>query len=138
MPLSLPHKATCDTTLGGYDVPKDTMLISNIWAMHHDKDEWLNPEVFDPSRFLDKDGKLLGSERKFSAAGVRSYLPFSAGRRGCLGESLAKTEMFLVASRLLHQFKFENPVGKPLPDLSGEVGVVLMPGPFEVCAKDRM
>lgn len=138
VPLSLPHKATCDTTLGGYDVPKGTMLISNIWAMHHDKNEWENPEVFDPSRFLDKDGKLLGSERKFSAAGVRSYLPFSAGRRGCLGESLAKTEMFLVASRLLHQFKFENPAGRPLPDLSGEVGVVLMPGPFEICAKDRL
>lgn len=138
VPLSLPHKATCDTTLGGYDVPKDTMLITNVWAMHHDKDEWEMPEVFNPERFLDKDGKYGSSERKVSAAGVRSYLPFSAGRRGCLGESLAKTELFLIASRLLHQFKIENPPGKPLPDLSGHVGVVLMPGPFEVCIKERI
>lgn len=138
VPLSLPHKSTCDTTLGGYDVPKDTMLITNLWAMHHDKDEWEKPEVFNPARFMDKEGQHVGSERKFSAAGVRSYLPFSAGRRGCLGESLAKTELFLVASRLMHQFKIENPPGRPLPDLNGHVGVVLMPGSFEVCIKERL
>ena len=131
VPLSLPHKSTCDTSLGGYDVPKDTMLITNIWAIHHDTDEWDEPEVFKPERFLDSEGK-------FSAAGVRSYLPFSAGRRGCLGESLAKTELFVVASRLLHQFKVENPPEKPLPDLSGDVGVVLMPGTYEVCITERM
>lgn len=131
VPLSLPHKSTCDTSLGGYDVPKDTMLITNIWAIHHDPDEWDKPEVFNPERFLDSQGK-------FSAAGVRSYLPFSAGRRGCLGESLAKTEVFLIAARLLHQFKIENPPGKPLPDLTGEIGVVLMPGMFEVCISQRV
>lgn len=131
VPLSLPHKSTCDTSLGGYDVPKDTTLITNVWAIHHDVDEWDNPEVFNPERFLDSEGK-------FSAAGVRSYLPFSAGRRGCLGESLAKTELFLVASRLMHQFQIENPPGKPLPDLSGEVGVVLMPEGYEVCITERL
>lgn len=131
VPLSLPHKSTRDTSLGGYDIPKDTMLITNIWAIHHDVDEWKKPEVFNPERFLDTEGK-------FSAAGARSYLPFSAGRRGCLGESLAKTELFLIASRLLHQFKVENPPGQELPDLTGEVGVVLMPGKFEVCITERM
>lgn len=131
VPLSLPHMSTCDTSLGGYDVPKDTMLITNLWAIHHDADEWEKPDEFNPERFLDSEGK-------FSAAGVRSYLPFSAGRRGCLGESLAKTELFLITSRLLHQFKVENPPGKPLPDLSGEVGVVLMPGHQEFCITERM
>ena len=131
VPLSLPHKATCDTTLGDYDVPKETMLITNIWAIHHDTDEWEKPDVFNPERFLDSQGK-------FSAAGVRSYLPFSAGRRGCLGESLAKTEVFLIAARLLHQFKVEVPTGKPHPDLSGEVGVVLMPGHHELCITERL
>lgn len=131
VPLSLPHKSTCDTSLGGYDIPKDTMLITNVWAIHHDVDEWKKPEVFNPERFLDTEGK-------FSAAGARSYLPFSAGRRGCLGESLAKTELFLIASRVLHQFKVENPPGQELPDLTGEVGVVLMPGKFEVCITERM
>ena len=53
----------------------------------------------------------------FLLPGVRSYLPFSAGRRGCLDESLAKTELFLIASRLQHQT--ENPPGKLLPDLTG-------------------
>ena len=131
VPLSLPHKATRDTTLGGYEVPEDTMLITNSWAIHHDHDEWDKPHVFDPERFIDSNGA-------FTASGVRSYLPFSAGRRGCLGESLAKTELFLVASRLLQQFTFENPPGKPLPDLTGIAGVVFAPGPYEICIKERM
>ena len=131
VPLSLPHKSTCDTSLGGYDVPKDTMLITNIWAIHHDPDEWDKPEEFNPERFLDSNGK-------FSAAGVRSYLPFGAGRRGCLGESLAKTEIFLIAARLLHQFTITNPPGTALPDLTGQIGVVLMPGKFEVCMSERV
>ena len=131
VPLSLPHKATCDTSLGGYDIPKDTVLISNLWAIHHDKDEWEEPDVFNPERFIDSQGKFAGS-------GVRSFLPFSAGRRGCLGESLAKTELFLVASRLLQQFTFENPHGKPLPDLTGIAGVVFAPGPYEICIKERV
>ena len=131
VPLSLPHKATRDTTLGGYDVPKGTMLITNTWAMHHDGNEWDRPYEFIPERFLGSDGK-------FQAAGVRSYLPFSAGRRVCLGESLAKTELFLVTSRLLHQFQLEKASNEPLPDLQGEAGVIYTPVPYKICIKERL
>lgn len=133
-PLSIPHKATRDSSLAGYDIPKNTMVMTNLWALHHDPHEWDEPEVFRPERFLDEKGNFSPS----GPQGFRSFLPFSAGRRVCLGESLSKAELFLVSARLLHQFKFERAPGKSLPDLTGEVGVVLVPRSYELIVKNRL
>ena len=133
-PLSIPHKSIRQSTLGGYDIPKDTMMMTNLWAIHHDADEWEEPDVFRPERFLDAEGNFSAS----GPTGFRSYLPFSAGRRVCLGESLAKSELFLVSARLLHQFTFEKAPRKPLPDLTGHVGVVFVPGTYEISINKRI
>ena len=129
-PLAVPHKALVDTTLNGYNIPKDTTLILNIWAMHHDPKHWRNPSQFDPNRFLDKNKNVLNLS-------TMSYLPFSAGRRVCLGELLAKVELFLFVAQLMHQFKIENPPGYPLPSLEGDIGMGLKPKPYKVCIKRR-
>ena len=129
-PLGVPHKALVDTTLNGYNIPKDTTLILNIWAMHHDPKHWRNPSQFDPNRFLDKNKNVLNLS-------TMSYLPFSAGRRVCLGELLAKVELFLFVAQLMHQFKIENPPGYPLPSLEGDIGMGLKPKPYKVCIKRR-
>jgi steroid 17alpha-monooxygenase/17alpha-hydroxyprogesterone aldolase len=128
--VGAPHKTTSDTTLKGYDIPKNTMVIFNIWEIHHDPRHWKNPEEFDPSRFLDDQGKLLNVT-------TLSYMPFSMGPRACLGESLAKTELFLFLSRLLYEFKFENPPGVPLPDMEGTFGVVKSPKAFDFIMTKR-
>lgn len=129
-PLGVPHKALVDTTLNGYNIPKDTTLILNIWAIHHDPKYWENPSEFVPERFLDKNRNVVNPTSM-------SYLPFSAGRRVCLGELLAKAELFLFVAQLLHQFKIENPPGCPLPSLEGDIGMGLKPKPYKVCIKRR-
>lgn len=129
-PLGVPHKALVDTTLNGYNIPRDTTLILNLWAIHHDPKHWENPSEFDPERFLDKNGNVVNPASM-------SYLPFSAGRRVCLGELLAKAELFLFAAQLMHQFKIENPPGCPLPSLEGDIGMGLKPKPYKVCIKRR-
>ena len=129
-PLGVPHKALVDTKLNGYNIPKDTTLILNLWAIHHDPKYWENPTEFDPGRFLDKNGNVVNPA-------TMSYLPFSAGRRVCLGELLAKAEVFLFVAQLLHQFKIENPSGCPLPSLEGDIGMGLKPKPYKVCIKRR-
>lgn len=129
-PLGVPHKALVDTTLNGYNIPRDTTLILNLWAIHHDPKHWENPSEFDPERFLDKNGNVVNPASM-------SYLPFSAGRRVCLGELLAKAELFLFVAQLMHQFKIENPPGCPLPSLEGDIGMGLKPKPYKVCIKRR-
>ncbi|XP_031550021.1 steroid 17-alpha-hydroxylase/17,20 lyase-like [Actinia tenebrosa] len=128
--VGAPHKTTTDTTLKGYNIPKDTMVIFNLWQIHHDPRHWKNPNDFEPTRFLDEQGKLLN-------VSTLSYMPFSLGPRACLGESLAKTELFLFLSRLLYEFKFENPPDVPPPDMEGTFGVVQSPKPYKVVVKKR-
>lgn len=130
VPLLFPHSTTADTTLNGYDIPKDTMVLFNVWAMHHDENEWKRPYEFDPSRFLDAEGKVI-------CPGTKSYLPFGAGRRVCLAESLGKIQLFLFVSRLLHKFHFSVPHGAKEPDLEGIFGSSMSPKPYQLCIERR-
>lgn len=129
-PLAIPHKATVDVTLQGYHIPKGTTVLVNLWSLHHDPEIWDDPHEFRPKRFLDNDGNFLPPK-------ADTYVPFSGGRRGCLGESLARMELFLILARLLYSFKFENPQGCDLPTMEPIAGIVLMPQPFNVCAIKR-
>ena len=88
---------------GGYDVPQGTMVLLNLWMMHHDPDNWTDPEDFKPERFLDENGAL--------APKPESWLPFSAGRRVCLGETVAKPEILLLLAGYMRQFKISLPDG---------------------------
>ncbi|XP_070190208.1 cytochrome P450 2D4-like [Littorina saxatilis] len=101
-PTAIPHKTLCDTSVGGYDIPKDTMVIVNQWAILHDPDKWDQPEHFRPRRFLDGEGNL----KKLDC-----WTPFSAGHRVCLGESVAKPELLLVVACLLKRFTISLPEG---------------------------
>ena len=124
------HKTTVDTPLQGYHIPKGTTVLINQWSLHHDAQLWEDPNEFRPQRFLDEDGNFVPPK-------ADHFYPFSAGRRGCLGESLARIELFLLLSRLLHNFKFQNPPGYDLPTLEPISGLVLMPQQFNVCAVKR-
>ena len=86
---------------------------------------------FDPERFLDADGKFIP---KLNA----SYMPFSLGKRSCLGESIARTELFLFTAQLAHKFKFEPCPEEPLPDPSNSsFGIVLSPREFKMVISRR-
>ncbi|KAK2848605.1 hypothetical protein Q5P01_008439 [Channa striata] len=129
-PLLIPHVALSDTSLGDFTVRKGTRVIINLWSLHHDEKEWKNPEVFEPARFLNSEGTglILPSP---------SYLPFGAGIRVCLGEALAKMELFLFLSWILQRFTLSVPPGDPLPSLDGKFGVVLQPARYKVHATPR-
>ena len=80
--VALPHYTLKDTSLGKYRVPKDTVVMVNLRCIHEDPSCWENPETFNPQRHIDSDGNLITNSGNF--------LPFSAGRRVCAGEALAK------------------------------------------------
>ena len=97
--VALHHNAMADTTLMGYTIPKNTIVLPILIAANMDPDYWNNPEKFDPDRFLDKVGNIIKNE---------AMIPFSVGPRTCLGEPLARMELFLVFANLLQKFRFER------------------------------
>ncbi|XP_021941664.1 probable cytochrome P450 304a1 [Zootermopsis nevadensis] len=117
VPLSLLHRATEDTELGGYNIPKDTIMIVNLWSFHNDPDFWGDPEAFRPERFLDERGQLL--KKDYS-------LPFSAGKRLCAGETFARQFIFLILSALLQNFTVKGAQGKPLPSTDPDLPGIIV------------
>ncbi|XP_072017649.1 cytochrome P450 2U1-like [Amphiura filiformis] len=115
--------ATVDTTLAGYAIPKGTNIICNTWGLHYDPEIWPDPYRFDPTRHLNDKGQVVKSP----------YLvPFGAGRRVCMGESLAKMKLFLYFSSLMQQVKFELPPGTDMPSMKPLPGFNASPKPFPV------
>ena len=117
------------TLAAGYDIPKDTMVLINTWALHNDPAHWPDPARFLPSRFLTPAGEL--------APAPRSFLPFSAGKRACLGEALAKAELMLVIPLLWQRFSFQPKPGCQLEIELEDSSLINLPKPYDVVAVAR-
>ncbi|XP_030303874.1 cytochrome P450 2K6 isoform X2 [Calypte anna] len=130
VPLNLPHETTADVTLKGYFIPKGTYIIPLLASVLRDKSHWEKPDNFYPEHFLDSEGKFVKKE---------AFIPFSAGRRSCAGETLAKMELFLFFTSLLQRFTFQPPPGVSITDLdlSPAAGGISSPVTYEVCAVPR-
>uniref|UniRef100_A0A665TRI5 Cytochrome P450 2J2-like n=1 Tax=Echeneis naucrates TaxID=173247 RepID=A0A665TRI5_ECHNA len=122
VPLGFPKLASKDSTLGGYWIPKGTPVVTILSTVLHDKNEWAAPHTFDPGNFLDSDGQF----RRQNA-----FLPFSAGKRVCLGEHLARLELFLFFTTLLQRFTISAVPGE-MPSLEGVLGFTYSPEEFRV------
>lgn len=83
------------------------------------------------------EGRFFNSEGTGLTIPSSSYLPFGAGVRVCLGEALAKMELFLFLSWILQRFTLSVPPGHSLPSLEGKFGVVLQPAKYKVNATPR-
>ena len=111
----------------GYFIPKDTLMISNLWGAHFNPELWDEPQKFNPSRFLDSTGKFKKSD---------NLLAFSAGRRNCLGEGIARDQLFLYVTALIQRFKVSYPEGEK-PQVVPVPSLVLIPAPFRLIFQDR-
>nr|XP_054748505.1 cytochrome P450 2J6-like isoform X1 [Lytechinus pictus] len=120
----IPREAARDADLCGHRLPKGTALLINLWSLHHDPDVWKDPSQFNPDRFLNNDGTLVKQPDNF--------LPFSAGKRMCMGDQLAKMELFIFFTSMVQQIKFTIPSGDgPLP-MDGLLDLARKPKPFQV------
>ncbi|XP_044516103.1 steroid 17-alpha-hydroxylase/17,20 lyase [Gracilinanus agilis] len=129
-PLLIPHMAWTDTSIGEYTIPKGTRIYVNLWSIHHDPTQWNEPERFIPERFLDKNKDQLIIPNA-------SYFPFGSGPRVCIGEFLARSELFLFLAWILQRFDLEVPEDGELPSLDGLYGVVFQITPFKLKIKLR-
>ncbi|KAF6129593.1 cytochrome P450 family 2 subfamily U member 1 [Phyllostomus discolor] len=123
VPLSIPHMTSEKTVLQGYTIPKGTVIIPNLWSVHRDPAIWEKPDDFNPNRFLDDQGQVMKKE---------TFIPFGIGKRVCMGEQLAKMELFLMFVSLMQSFTFALPKDSKKPNLTGRYGLTLAPHPFNL------
>lgn len=94
----LAREAIDDDVIGGHRIAAGTTVLLPIRHIHHDPRWWPDPERFDPTRFT---GDAATGRRR------STYLPFSGGRRVCVGRSFALMEAVLITAMLAQRFRFE-------------------------------
>ncbi|XP_076679748.1 putative cytochrome P450 303a1 isoform X2 [Andrena cerasifolii] len=126
--LNVPHRALRDTSILGYKIPKDTMLIVNFNRILMDE-SWGDPEVFRPERFIDESGNIVTPH---------TFFPFSTGKHRCMGENLARSNLFIIVTSLLQMFTFSMVPGeKPPTPLEFTDGVTASVKPFKAVVSLR-
>ncbi|KHJ78427.1 hypothetical protein OESDEN_21952 [Oesophagostomum dentatum] len=107
-----------DVEIMGFHLPKGTIVLPQYGTVHYDTHYYPEPEKFRPERFLDEDGYFK----------KRPELnPFGMGKRTCLGENLARYELFLLFTTLLQKYEFLPIEGEPLPSLQRSQGMTNVP-----------
>ncbi|KAM6959222.1 cytochrome P450 2M1-like [Aplochiton taeniatus] len=100
-PTSVPHKVIRDTEFHNYLIPEGTMVLPLLSSVLFDPELFKNPLQFDPNNFLDENGRFKKND---------GFIVFGIGKRYCIGEALARTELFLFFTSLLQRFTFSGTV----------------------------
>ncbi len=106
LPGAVVHSTRAETEFGGFRLPKGTIVMPNLYQVHHSEEHWGDPKAFRPSRFLDESGSFRKDPH---------LIPFSLGTRTCLAENIAMTQLFLFLTNIIHAFTLHPDPKIPLP-----------------------
>ncbi|GMR54450.1 hypothetical protein PMAYCL1PPCAC_24645, partial [Pristionchus mayeri] len=113
LPLNFKRITTQDTKIEGHHISAGTTILPQFSMVHADPKEFERPDYFCPERHLDEHGQFVKDPR---------ITPFSVGKRACLGETLARMEIFVMFSTFLQNCNF-TPVGKIPPATQFTTGI---------------
>ncbi|XP_050088795.1 probable cytochrome P450 304a1 [Anopheles aquasalis] len=110
IPSGIVHRTMENTTFQGYNIEQNTLILIGLERINNQPEEWGDPEIFRPARFLDETGRLvLAKDRS---------LPFGSGKRLCAGETFARNTMFLIVATVLQHFNLRQRTSDRLPNIS--------------------
>ncbi|PIO63445.1 unspecific monooxygenase, partial [Teladorsagia circumcincta] len=116
------HRTMRDTSVGSVPIPADTLVFGQISNVMAHSPVFKNPEKFQPERFLMSDGATPNKEV------IEQFCPFSIGKRICVGEGMAKMELFIGLITILQNFKIEPVEGHEI-NLEPTLATVMLPKP---------
>ena len=121
LPLGVPHMSPDNKTtkINGYDIPPNTYLLLAFGEMLNDPKHFERPEEFNPDRFI-QDGKFVPNPR---------VVPFGTGKRKCLGETLAKAQLYMYFACIMQRYSV---VARSELSTEPESGFVFKAKRFEV------
>uniref|UniRef100_A0A8C2SD98 Cytochrome P450 2G1 n=1 Tax=Capra hircus TaxID=9925 RepID=A0A8C2SD98_CAPHI len=117
VPMGVPHNVIRDTHFRGYLLPKVELHLYPKYFRY--------PDAFYPQHFLDEQGHFKKNE---------AFVPFSSGKRICLGEAMARMELFLYFTSILQNFSLRSLVPPADIDITPKVsGFGNIPPTYELC-----
>ncbi|KAG8136283.1 putative Cytochrome P450 2J2-like protein, partial [Naja naja] len=122
--VGVPRQSTKDVKMMGYHIPKGTIIIQDLRSVLLDSEQWETPDKFNPNHFLDKDGKAVPYP-------LHARFVSFTGTRACVGEQLARTEIFIFLTSLLRAFSFQLPEGVKELNEEPVVKVSMHPRPYK-------
>lgn len=128
LPTLLPHSTTSDTVFQNYKIKKGTVVFCNVYATARDTEIWENPDQFQPERFLNENNEIIMPK-------ADALLTFGLGRRRCLGENLARMELFLFVTNIVQRCHVDL---CSTPDFEGEFGLTHNPKPYTIEVSERL
>ncbi|XP_072014441.1 cytochrome P450 2J6-like [Amphiura filiformis] len=126
--IILPRYAKHETEFLEFTIPKGSMLQTNMSSATHDASVWEEPDAFKPERFLDDKGQVVEPSHN---------IVFGAGKRACLGKQLARMELYIFYTHLMHRFSFKKAKDAESLNTQPKQGGVLAPYPYNICAIAR-
>jgi cytochrome P450 len=129
LPINLLRTVAETTELDGFEYRAGTLVIPQISVVMSDPINFDHPREFRPERFLDANGSLKRCEH---------LMPFSLGKRQCLGESLARAELFLIFANIFRHFNLRVPLGQAPPSRQRLLGLTVSPPPFSCWVEKRL
>ena len=130
VPLAFPHATIGEAKINQYVIPKGTLVFPNLWSVSRDETIWINPEIFDPNRFMTDDGNCFDKKKGYLV------LTFGCGKRSCPGEQLVLIQLFIFFVTLLQKLDISEDKNHPL-SFESVFGLALHPKPFKVLITPR-
>ena len=124
-PLLLPHMSSDDCQIGGFDIPRGTLLLVNAWALHRDPQVWVDPTSFKPERFEN------GERENYK------LVPFGIGRRACPGAGLAQRVVGLALGSLIQCYDWKKISNTAIDTIEGKGLTMPKLQPLEAMCKAR-
>ncbi|KAI9128062.1 hypothetical protein K1719_001055 [Acacia pycnantha] len=123
-PLLVPHEASNDCTISGYNVPRGTIVLVNAWAIHRDPEIWSDPTSFKPERF-EKEGE------------ANKLIAFGLGRRACPGAGMAQRTVGMTLGLLIQCFEWKRVSEEEIDMTEGSGTTMPKVIPLEAMCKAR-
>nr|XP_060622709.1 cytochrome P450 2J3-like [Anolis sagrei ordinatus] len=126
--FGIPRQCAKDVKMRGFFIPKGAFIAPDLRSVLFDPKHWETPNKFNPYHFLDQEGNFVTRD---------AFLPFGAGARSCVGEQMARIELFIFLTNLLRAFTFHLPEGVKKLNQEPIVGLTMHPRPYKICAIPR-
>lgn len=121
------YAVTKDVEFRGFTIPKDSQVIGNIWAVHHEAGYWQNPDEFRPERFIDEKGEFVEDSH---------VITYGFGSRSCFGRRASEIFHFHMLTSLVQRFKVTGHGN--LPSLNeSDPDLEIDPMPYQIVVKER-